>query len=255
MHELSHYRLWKRFTLRQAAYLAAGADPAAVQAHDAGESILASLNEAASEALGELRHRGVRDNTLPPEALRPILLDPDSPEMPSITLTPEWVNTIEARFLDPSHTLAFAPEELDRWFNANGRGFVSKFDFGSLAADGPQVTTEDRAEKGVSSRERTTYLNIIGALLELVLTPRAGRESQAAVVSEVVQNYGEKQGIAKSTLEQKFAKAKRTLLEAARRPPSAYRRAAWSALVNAAATCSPKAQTLAECLRCGGLIR
>ena len=60
-------------------------------------------------------------------------------------------------------------------------------------------------------RAETTYLCIIGALLELVRTPRPGRESDAAVIRELIDNYGEKPGISKTTLETKFADARRRL--------------------------------------------
>lgn len=63
----------------------------------------------------------------------------------------------------------------------------------------------------LAPRERTSLLNIIGALLELVRTPRQGRDSDAAVIAELLDNYPEKQGIARSTLEAKFAEAKRSL--------------------------------------------
>lgn len=63
----------------------------------------------------------------------------------------------------------------------------------------------------IDSRSEATYLMIIGALLELVRTPRAGRNSDAAVIKELVENYSDKPGISKTTLEVKFASAKRRL--------------------------------------------
>jgi hypothetical protein len=75
-----------------------------------------------------------------------------------------------------------------------------------------QVADQSLADDNdVSDRERTTLLNIIAALLELVMTPRPGRTTKAAVIDELVTNYGEKQGIAKRTLEGKFADADRSL--------------------------------------------
>lgn len=67
------------------------------------------------------------------------------------------------------------------------------------------------AEKSISNREHTTYLNIIAALLELVQTPRVGRDSQDAVITELVNNYGEKPGISKRNLAGKFSDAKKSL--------------------------------------------
>lgn len=67
-------------------------------------------------------------------------------------------------------------------------------------------------ERVPSQRERSTYLNIVAALLELTLTPREGRTSEARVIREIVENYGEKPGISERTLTQKFAEAKRSLM-------------------------------------------
>lgn len=67
-------------------------------------------------------------------------------------------------------------------------------------------------EKPLSTRERDTLLTIVGVLLELIQTHKAGRDSEAAVIKEILQNnYDDKPGISKRNLEQKFAEAKRIL--------------------------------------------
>ena len=63
------------------------------------------------------------------------------------------------------------------------------------------------------TRERKSLLNIIGALVELIKSPRSGRDTDAAVIAELLDNYGEKQGISERTLKGKFAEARRTLRE------------------------------------------
>ena len=61
-------------------------------------------------------------------------------------------------------------------------------------------------------RAEATYLNIIGAMLDLLRSPRPGREeSDAAVIRELIENYSDKPGISKTTLETKFAEARRRL--------------------------------------------
>lgn len=66
-------------------------------------------------------------------------------------------------------------------------------------------------------RAETTYLNIIGALLGLMLggspagKPYSSFDSQAAVISALLGNYPGKTGLAARTLEEKFAEAKRSL--------------------------------------------
>ena len=67
------------------------------------------------------------------------------------------------------------------------------------------------ASEPLPRRAETTYLTIIGALLELVRNPRSGRDSDAAVIRELIENYSDKPGISRTTLEAKFADARRRL--------------------------------------------
>ena len=73
-------------------------------------------------------------------------------------------------------------------------------------------SADQRHDKPLKPRERDTLLNIIGALVELIQTPKPGRNSDAAVISEMVANYSDKSGIKQRTLQEKFAAAKRNLL-------------------------------------------
>lgn len=57
----------------------------------------------------------------------------------------------------------------------------------------------------LTARERTTLLNIIGALLEM----NGGKE--AGIIGDLLDRYLDKPGIKKRTLEEKFAEAKRSL--------------------------------------------
>jgi hypothetical protein len=69
----------------------------------------------------------------------------------------------------------------------------------------------------ISPRERETLLNITGGLLGLLLgrtpagKPQSVFESQAAVIDALLAHYEGKAGIAKRTLEEKLALAKRNL--------------------------------------------
>jgi hypothetical protein len=73
------------------------------------------------------------------------------------------------------------------------------------------------AADSLGERAETTYLNIIGGLLALMLSKSpAGMaqsvfDSQAAIISELLAHYENKPGIAKRTLEEKFAEANRSL--------------------------------------------
>ena len=62
-------------------------------------------------------------------------------------------------------------------------------------------------------RERRALLNIIGAMLELMKSPRPGRDTDTAVIAELLDNWPEKYGISDRNLKAKFAEAKRSLNE------------------------------------------
>jgi hypothetical protein len=72
-------------------------------------------------------------------------------------------------------------------------------------------------ERELGQRAESTYLTIVGALVDLMLnkTPGGNPQSvfanQAAIIDALVASYGNKNGIAKSTLEGKFAAARRHL--------------------------------------------
>lgn len=84
-----------------------------------------------------------------------------------------------------------------------------------------EPTASSGEEPGVaavlSPRAESTYLNIIGAMLELVLgktpagKPQSVFESQAAVIEALIVRNPNAPGISKTTLEDKFAKGRRHL--------------------------------------------
>lgn len=72
----------------------------------------------------------------------------------------------------------------------------------------------------ITERAETTYLNIVGAMLELMLgkspagTPYSSFRTQEAIVSALVANHGGAMGITERTLHGKFAIARRRLRSA-----------------------------------------
>ena len=68
-----------------------------------------------------------------------------------------------------------------------------------------------------SQRTETTYLNIIGAMLDLMLSKSPGGQphsiltNQSSVIQALLSYHEGKQGIAARTLEEKFSKAKKSL--------------------------------------------
>lgn len=78
-------------------------------------------------------------------------------------------------------------------------------------------TASDSKPCSLSDRAETTYLNIIGGMLTLMLgqspsgAPYSSFETQEAIISAMVAHYGRTMGIAERTLQSKFAQAKRQL--------------------------------------------
>lgn len=68
-----------------------------------------------------------------------------------------------------------------------------------------------KSDKPLATSERKAYLNIIAAMLELLKNPRPGRVDDAAIIRELVGNYGDKYGISESNLNRKLPEAKRIL--------------------------------------------
>lgn len=85
------------------------------------------------------------------------------------------------------------------------------FKAGSKAKEAPAASAP------MKPRAETTYLNIIGGLLDLMLGTTPGGQkgsaylSQTAIIEALLAHHEKKHGIAKSTLEQKFADARRSI--------------------------------------------
>lgn len=77
--------------------------------------------------------------------------------------------------------------------------------------------SEAAQETPLTERAETTYLNIIGGLLELMLDPDATERkrflfgNQSAIIAELLNRYPSRAGMSQRTLEKKFAAAKRSL--------------------------------------------
>lgn len=85
------------------------------------------------------------------------------------------------------------------------------------------ITERDKLRKlldeqgAPGKRAETTYLNIIGGLVDLMLGTTPGGQkgsayaNQSAIISALLAHHGGKPGIAESTLEQKFSEAKKSI--------------------------------------------
>jgi hypothetical protein len=83
--------------------------------------------------------------------------------------------------------------------------FEAEHQMGAHGSGSPKV--------GADPRERRALLNIIGALVELIKSPRPGRDNDAAVIAELLENWQEKYGISERNLKAKFAEARRSLMD------------------------------------------
>ena len=70
------------------------------------------------------------------------------------------------------------------------------------------LTAQVGKDDPVDIRERTSYLNIIGAMLAQLT---AGRANGTTVITQAITDYGTKQGISERKLQETFAAAKRSL--------------------------------------------
>ena len=80
------------------------------------------------------------------------------------------------------------------------------------------VTNEpDQHDQVISARAETTYLHIIGALLDVMLghgpsgQPYSRFKTQESIVSVMLAHHGQRLGISERTLHAKFAAARRQL--------------------------------------------
>lgn len=81
----------------------------------------------------------------------------------------------------------------------------------------PANAANEDPRDSLASRERTTYANIIGGLLSLLLGQKANGDpissysSQAEIIADLVDRFPTANGISKSNLESKFADANRAI--------------------------------------------
>lgn len=125
------------------------------------------------------------------------ILNLEDPSKNSFLALPEEIN---------ANNLLITKDERDRFEKENR--------IGAYAGKMPDLNKPDRLDP----RKETTYLNVIGAMLHILLNPPQDDKgnlkninTQAAVIDEIVDLFGHKQGISERTLQDKFSAAKKSL--------------------------------------------
>lgn len=208
MADLFHWDFATEFTGQQIAALILGLDPAQAGAHpERLEPVLRRLDQAYREGLSRCwdRHSSAEKATAPKSAETDLrgafvqALDQMASNGADDFSVQREIEGLWDRFDED----LFARTEVVRWLASTGMQSAYRFD--------QQAEGARRIDTPASKREEATYLTIIGALLELVRNPRDGRDSDAAVIRELIENFGDLPGISKTTLEAKFAAARRRL--------------------------------------------
>lgn len=104
----------------------------------------------------------------------------------------------------------FERKDIQYWIDINK--FPSKYVFEKKAALETKEPTANKVptfvEKTIASREHTSYLNIIGAMLEQLT---AGAANDTTVILQAVEAHKNKYGVSERKLQEVFAAAKRSL--------------------------------------------
>lgn len=89
----------------------------------------------------------------------------------------------------------------------------------ALVAERDALAEQIKNPQDLGPRAQTTYLNIIGAMVAVVLgkspagKPNSVFNSQSAVIDQVLAHYDGKPGISRRSLEEKFAEGKKSLVQ------------------------------------------
>lgn len=81
-----------------------------------------------------------------------------------------------------------------------------------------EINNAENKEKEISGKSETSYLNIIGALIGLILEKKNQEgerfslfEDQQAIINAIRDNYGTEGGLSSSNLQKKFASANQSI--------------------------------------------
>jgi len=208
MDNLSHWSYAEVFTAHEAAYLIVGQDPNGPDegAHRFPKHVHQRIIDAFQNAITIAKFNA---------GVGPCIEDDEDLPLESACLFSVELEEEYKKFLDGDEVgfqaflgydrsttePSFSRENLRRWIAENN--LYSAYEFGLQ-----NKTDGNKEEKPLGYRERTTLLNIVGALLEL------HNQKDAATIGEILERYPAVPGLKQRTLEDKFAAARRSLKSA-----------------------------------------
>lgn len=183
MGDLDHYNLWEDFSIREAAWLAAGHEPG-LKSTPSAEALLVRMERAFFHTLREA-HRQVEIGQrlkFDDACLVPRVLDPVDIESPPVRVTGAWIDLVEARWEEDQTQVRFTRSTIAAWFSANGNGFVPKYPFVQPQAG---LGTAGLADK-LTTTERHTLLRIVWGMATTKpyhFDPTAPRSDAATIIA------------------------------------------------------------------------
>ena len=207
MVDLSHWDFEEYFTAEQIAALILGIDPSSIGFHrDRVDPVLRRIDRAYRDGLRKCIDRHSALTTTVSEYVGNDLVGTFvtvlEQQVKRGTVDIDVFTEIEGlwdRFGDDQ----FSRQDVASWLSSNG--LQSKYAF---VREAKVKAADELTDKPLSDRERTSYLNIIGALLAQLT---AGRANDTTVIAQALMDYSAKQGISERKLQQTFAAAKRSL--------------------------------------------
>ena len=131
-----------------------------------------------------------------------------------------WIerHALPAITMDAVHALVFERDALKFQIEQRNQEIQTLHHQHSVLLREKEILIRANATDGrLSPRSETTYLNIVGSLLNLLLgrapsgQPYSSFKTQEAIISAMVAHHAERLGITERTLQAKFAAARRTV--------------------------------------------
>ena len=222
MADLSHWDFAESFTADEAANLILGFDgldrmaasrekcvPVIIrmsESYRAAHSTFCTLIYRKSSAALAEGHKGLVSNELQNQFDFEHVFSVEGGDTKSFD---NWLGGEYGRFVKQT----FSRKELARWLKAIGLKSVYQFDRVGKADEMPAAIepSQNNGKAELEGKSKTAHLNIIGAMLEMLLTKKRDFGNEAAVITEMLDKHLGKSGISERNLRRVFPAAKNSL--------------------------------------------